>query len=481
MLLHMKFSTLLAIVGLSVICLSSVEAATGIYKNFHYTEDASSITIDHVTWQDDYSIDIPTTINGKPVVAIGPRAFVFSTLSKKITIPSTVTSIGAGAFMGMRITEITIPNGVTRIEAETFSYCRSLKTVTIPSSVVEIGDRAFIGCRKLQVSIPPSVVKIGDLAFLSCQALEEVNFSSNLRTIGSSAFSSTGISSLEIPDTILSVGDGAFADCYRISSVRISKSIKHISKGMFRNCGSLASVKIPKGVVSIGDEAFYGTKLTKVQLPSGLKTIGDRSFKYSKLQTVTFPASLVSLGEEAFFNPRKLKGNYLLGALFKGKAPKMGKRVFGKPWNEFIVSMGKDSIGFTQPRWKGYLVSAPAPEIGLIDASGEYIIHKSPEGYRAGQVLIGKKGPELRFTVINSGFKKLENLRAVTAGGNSKDFVVTSVGKSSLKPGEETIVSVRMRPTAKGTRTTTLRILSNDRNEKVFDLKLAGMGLAPFN
>ncbi|GHU51845.1 hypothetical protein FACS1894200_12310 [Spirochaetia bacterium] len=63
------------------------------------------------------------------------------------TIPSSVTTIGKGAFAGCSsLATVTIPSSVTTIEAYAFGDCSSLTTVTIPSSVTVIGDRAFKGC-----------------------------------------------------------------------------------------------------------------------------------------------------------------------------------------------------------------------------------------------------------------------------------------------------------------------------------------------
>jgi len=67
------------------------------------------------------------------------------------TIPSTVTSIGWGAFMGCtsRLTSVTIPNSVTIIGDSAFISCTSLTSVTIPNSVTSIGVNAFISCTSL--------------------------------------------------------------------------------------------------------------------------------------------------------------------------------------------------------------------------------------------------------------------------------------------------------------------------------------------
>ena len=78
-------------------------------------------------------------------------------------IPSTVTSIGTGAFQECtNLTSITLPEGLTYISNGGFSGCTSLTEVTIPSTVTSIGMGAFNDCTNL-ISIivfpktPPSL------------------------------------------------------------------------------------------------------------------------------------------------------------------------------------------------------------------------------------------------------------------------------------------------------------------------------------
>jgi len=66
------------------------------------------------------------------------------------TIPSSVTTIGRGAFYNCdNLVYITIPSSVTTIDAYAFSYCDNIISITIPSSVKTIGDNAFDNCRNL--------------------------------------------------------------------------------------------------------------------------------------------------------------------------------------------------------------------------------------------------------------------------------------------------------------------------------------------
>ena len=75
------------------------------------------------------SIEIPKTIDGYTVTAIGDTAFYCCKSLENIEIPNSVTSIGDGAF----------------------SWCTLLASIEIPSSVTSIGDSAFFYCESLTI------------------------------------------------------------------------------------------------------------------------------------------------------------------------------------------------------------------------------------------------------------------------------------------------------------------------------------------
>jgi len=70
---------------------------------------------------------------------------------------------------GEKITDLTIPYGITSIYDGVFYGCRGLTNLVIASSVTNIGDSAFCGCSGLtSVTIPEHVTNIGSQAFFGC-------------------------------------------------------------------------------------------------------------------------------------------------------------------------------------------------------------------------------------------------------------------------------------------------------------------------
>ena len=149
-------------------------------------------------------------------------------------IPDGVTSIGDDAFSFCNsLTNITIPEGVTSIGDDAFSFCNSLTNITIPEGVTSIGDDAFSFCSFLiNITIPESVTSIGDNAFYDCSSLIEISIPEGVTSIGKCAFDCcTSIKNIMIPESVTSIGNSAFSGCTSLTNITIpEKFIDQIKK-----------------------------------------------------------------------------------------------------------------------------------------------------------------------------------------------------------------------------------------------------------
>lgn len=87
------------------------------------------------------------------------------------------------------ITDLIIPNSVTKINNYAFQGCSGLTSMTIGNSVTEIGKYAFQNCSGLtSVTIGNSVTKIGNYVFQGCSDLTNVTIGSSVTTIENNVF-----------------------------------------------------------------------------------------------------------------------------------------------------------------------------------------------------------------------------------------------------------------------------------------------------
>lgn len=105
-----------------------------------------------------------------------------------------VSVIGGGAFSACGLTQVVIPEGVTRIGNSAFSNCTSLQYVQVPASVVSIGAGAFLYCLSLEsvfFANDSALTYIEDAAFGTCKSLRNV----------------------KVPDSVTMIEDYAFEEC----------------------------------------------------------------------------------------------------------------------------------------------------------------------------------------------------------------------------------------------------------------------------
>lgn len=235
----------------------------------------------------DENIVIPSTHDGKPVIALADGAF-----SKNLDQGSKKTG-------NKYIKSVTIPNTIIKIDTDAFYNCYALGTIIFEenSKLEEIGKSAFHGCTPMtSIKIPASVKTIGDRAFYYNWKLSSVVFEgNNLVSIGDEAFYKTdALTNITIPASVESIGASAFESYLPgegkqgiggLKNITFAQgsNLKSIGSYAFYKCTNLKSISIPQTVESIGDDVFTYCSSLSTYTDNGSNYLGNNDNKFMVL------------------------------------------------------------------------------------------------------------------------------------------------------------------------------------------------------
>ncbi|MCF7674168.1 MAG: choice-of-anchor D domain-containing protein [Akkermansiaceae bacterium] len=114
-----------------------------------------------------------------------------------------------------------------------------------------------------------------------------------------------------------------------------------------------------------------------------------------------------------------------------------------------------------------------SPEIAVEQPAGTDLTDGSAS-IDCGSSDIGFAAAPLTFTVKNTGTADLTDLVLAKDGTDAADFVLGSLGATTLAPGTSTTFNITFAPLAVGIRTAAIQIASNDGDENPFDISLTG-------
>lgn len=241
-----------------------VDTVTG---NYHITKYCGS----------EAKVSIPEEYRGKPVDTINALAF--------------------NAALSM--TELNIPDTVTKIEKNAFNACNNIETIRIPF----IGDslstsnifgyifgtdsyemqKSFVPMNLRKVIISDQVKIIPSYAFYGCKQMQECLLSSNLAYIENYSFYQTGIKNLCLPLSLEYIGDWTTfygTDIRRIDISDINTFLKITSTCSFGGNADLYA---------------NGKLVTEVTIPNGMTSLSAILSGIGSLKKVTIPDSVTRL------------------------------------------------------------------------------------------------------------------------------------------------------------------------------------------
>ncbi len=125
------------------------------------------------------------------------------------------------------------------------------------------------------------------------------------------------IESVKLPNGIKSIGNDAFYMCGALKSINIPDTVKSIGDCAFEDCWSLEKMTLPSSVTSIGAGAFEGcSSLKSINIPYGVTDIGNHTFGgCESLESISLPGSVMGIGDEAFMQCESLKSVKLSNGL----------------------------------------------------------------------------------------------------------------------------------------------------------------------
>ncbi len=248
-----------------------VDTVTG---NYHITKYCGSET----------KVSIPEEYRGKPVDTINALAF------------SAATSI----------TELYIPDTITKIEKNAFNACNNIETIRIPftgESLTATNDyqgkgnasfgyifgaeageiqKNYLPSNLIKVIISDQITYIKTRAFYGCSQITEITLPCNLREVATEAFYGCGISEVNIPESLGYISTRAFSGC-NIQRVNIT------------NLNTFLGCESDSGFGGNAELYLDGKIVTEVKFPDGIRRVCPVLAGISSLKKVTIPESVTDM------------------------------------------------------------------------------------------------------------------------------------------------------------------------------------------
>ena len=248
-----------------------------------FTFDATTGTIKKYNGNDAV-VNIPSEINGTPVTTIGNAAFRDSSVTS-VTIPASVTEIGANAFAGC-----------TNLTSVTYGGDWSNLTIQSGNPAVEDAAKDAANEQLFDFEFTPDNTAVIVKHYRGAAA--DVTIPSHYKgkpvtMIDHAAFHASAVTSVTIPDSVTSIPDDAFAFCSQLTNISIPNSVTFIGFSAFNSCTSLKSITLPSSLSTIQSSAFYNCgNLETIRIPVSVTFIGNYAFAgCPSSMTVTYPGS----------------------------------------------------------------------------------------------------------------------------------------------------------------------------------------------
>jgi uncharacterized protein YjdB len=156
--------------------------------------------------------------------------------------------------------------GVTSV-GSTFEKCANLTELILPDTVTRVWGYSFQRCSKLAHISIPGVTSIDRSAFQNCTALKEVDFSDNITSFGPYCFRCTGFKEIRVPSGITELPNGCFDSCEDLTYVSVPRTVTDIGRYCFSDCEGLSVLDLRETNITAVDSDWELPSSTVVLFP----------------------------------------------------------------------------------------------------------------------------------------------------------------------------------------------------------------------
>ena len=279
-------------------------------------------------------IVIPSEHNGKPVCGVGGKSFMGNKNITGVEIPSSIEWVGVSAFRDCPALKKVVWNAVAartneeKYHNRVFLGSENIEEFVIGSSVEAIPGGLFAysnGSKITDITLPAGLKKVAANTFSSVNrininvasmkkwlAVEKAGNGAPLATYYTLTIGGEAVETLDLSG-ITELRENEFAGCTNVKNVKFGAETTAVARSAFAGCSSFASASVDSGnpefyeksgvVYSASDNTFAVIPLAlggEVELPYGVPSVPDGTFSGTPIEKIVIPGSVGSIGKNAF-------------------------------------------------------------------------------------------------------------------------------------------------------------------------------------
>ena len=229
------------------------------YSMMHVSIPSTVRSINTSSFQ--WNTSLQAVVIPEGVTSLGTSTFEGCYGLRFVSTPKSLTSLGQKCFSQCySVIALTFSNSMTSVDQKCFADTPSCDLLQTPGVTGALPTEFCARNRTMMdFTIPEGVTEIGQDAFTYCYGIMHVSVPTTLRTTKSNAFSyCQALKTIEFPDEFTTMGDSTFESCSALQEFKIPSSMTTIPMKAFNACASLSYIVIPSGITSIGSSAFAG-------------------------------------------------------------------------------------------------------------------------------------------------------------------------------------------------------------------------------